>query len=173
MISLNDCFAQFFGEGGSGKSFQIARAVKSVEADRCVISIRVNEGFTLEGMVERLSSHGEGSLIPALARGRPLTFVFHVSAYAPFPEFDSFLFQWFVGKLHWLSFVCHPTVSLYVRNIDVMQVAALRAENLARWCICRARQMFKSCWRFLTLFPHTTKLRISGRRYGLVDWVRT
>lgn len=96
------CILQFVGAGGSGKTFQINRTVAAMPGDRHIITVRVNEGFSVAGMVDRLTKRGEGSFFRALAQGLPLTFVFHVSAFAPFPEaepnFDSFLFSLFVTR---------------------------------------------------------------------------
>jgi len=86
----------FVGRSGDGKSFALAKEVAATPLRR-TITVRVNEGFTLEGMVSRLCGEEDG-LLAALAISAPVTFVFHVSAYAPFAVFDAFLFMLFVTR---------------------------------------------------------------------------
>lgn len=89
-------FKIFLGRSGDGKSFNLNNELRlPTMSGRHVITVRVNEGFTLEGLVQRLG--GKGGILTPLSQDTPLTFVFHVSAYAPFDEFDAFLFQLFVS----------------------------------------------------------------------------
>jgi len=104
MLSLNFRALEmraYVGPSGCGKSFQIQKRLKE-SPERHVVVIRVNEGFSVDSMVERLTKWAPGAsssaLLDAFAASRPVTFVFHVSTYAPFPELDAFLFQFLVMK---------------------------------------------------------------------------
>ena len=86
-------FKLFVGRSGDGKSFHVKKDVAAAKG-RHIITVRVNEGFTTEGMLLRLVE--SDGLLSALADSKPILFVFHVSAYAPFTDFDNFMFRLFV-----------------------------------------------------------------------------
>jgi hypothetical protein len=88
----------FVGRSGDGKSFSIAKHLAAV-GDRFVTRIRVNEGFSVNNFLERYGN--DDVFATALAEGTPMSFVLHVSAYAPFEEFDRFLFGLFVTGALW------------------------------------------------------------------------
>jgi len=82
----------FYGQSGDGKTFAMSRFAVPAPA-RKGYRYRVNEGFSVSGLVEEWSNPAEGSLVHSLSTGQPVTLFFHVSAYAAFGILDSFLFR--------------------------------------------------------------------------------
>ena len=146
------------GECGSGKSFAIAKALEGA-AESGIVRVRVNEAFSVDSVIKRLWS--DANAMPAV-----VTFVFHVSAFANFREFDAFLFRLLVtGTLVGASgeVVCIPAatdVRVYVEVPNPLPVhdpsSDARGERscaclwLCFWCVivCVCVTVLRSTVRF-------------------------
>lgn len=103
------------GGPGDGKTFHIQTLLDDRSTN---IVLRINEGFSVDNVIEQFCSHG--SLVDALSARRSVTVVLHVSAYSSFPVLDAFLFRLVV-----LGAVAHSTSGQVVQLMPGASVSVI------------------------------------------------